>query len=58
MGVKIQKLGIASLQTDRAFIIKSTKTNKISFLKTKKPIRYELMVQRYYSLRNKQHIFC
>lgn len=56
MGVKIQKLGIASLQT--AFIIKSTKTNKISFLKTKKPIRYELMVQRYYSLRNKQHIFC
>lgn len=57
MGVKIQKLGIASLQT-RAFIIKSTKTNKISFLKTKKPIRYELMVQRYYSLRNKQHIFC
>lgn len=30
----------------------------MSFLKTKKPIRYELMVQRYYRLRNKQHIFC
>ena len=30
----------------------------VSLLKTKKPIRYELMVQRYYSLRNKQHIFC
>lgn len=57
MGVKIQKLGIASLQTE-LLLLNQQKTTKISFLKTKKPIHYELMVQRYYSLRNKQHIFC
>lgn len=57
MGVKNTKARYC-ITADRAFIIKSTKTNKISFLKTKKPIRYELMVQRYYHLRNKQHIFC
>ena len=57
MGVKNTKARYC-ITADRAFIIKSTKANKISFLKTKKPIRYELMVQRYYHLRNKQHIFC